>query len=483
MGFFFSSQNLKWFLFFSFFFLYKVAFSQGVKIEMGESEISLNQPFTISIVSNNEKIRTYDNFPDIPGFVKRGTSSSTSTNIINGQVSFSQTTTQNYMPLKEGRFQVKPFTITVNGEPIRSKGITVTVGPPQQVQSNPFNYDPFEDFFGRRDEPKEFVDIKADAFFGLMTNKDEVYVGEGVTATLAFFVAAENRAEMEFYDLGNQLNEILKKMKPNNCWEENFSIEQIEKEPVVINNRSYMQYKMYQGVFFPLSAEDIVFPSIELQMKKYLRSRRMSFFGNDGQEKIETFATKRKVVKVKELPPHPLRDQVAVGNYKLDETISSTSLNTGQAFNYNFKIVGEGNIAGLSEPFVKEDKSFEFYSPNIKQNINRAGNRVTGAKTFSYHGIPNEPGNYDLKNYFSWIYFNPVKKAYDTLSSNLVLDVTGESKTNAAIGSSDLGSFYNQMDIADNTIYERSDSRWMQYLLNAFIIVMIIATLVVLIKK
>jgi hypothetical protein len=108
---------------------------------------------------------------------------------------------------------------------------------------------------------------------------------------------------------------------------------------------------------------------------------------------------------------------------------------------------------------------------------------VTGAKTFSYHGIPNEPGQYDLKNYFSWVYFNPVKKTYDTLISRLVLDITGESKTNAAIGSSDLGSFYNQIDIADNTIHKRSGSKWTEYLLNAFIIVMIIATLVVLIKK
>lgn len=481
MNFFSFHIKIKLVFIISAFFLVYGSFSQGINIELGNPNIGLNEVFTITIVGNNQKISIYNDFPEIPGMVKRDKSRSTSTNIINGQVSFSQTTTQNYMAKRVGKYRLKPFTMEINGKNYKSDGITINVGPPRQVQRNPFDFNPFEDFFNDRNEPLEFVDVKADAFFGLTTNKDEVYVGEGVTVSLAFYVAAQNRAELDFDDIVNQHNEILKKLRPDNCWEENFDLERIEKATVVVNDRVYTQYKIYQGVFYPLSTQNIVFPPIDLRIKKYLRARGSSFF--DVKEKIETFTSKKKIVKVKELPPHPLKEKVAVGNYKLEEQVSSLNLNTGESFNYDFKIVGEGNIAGLAEPEVPETNALAFYSPNVKQNIRRSGNKVTGSKLFSYHGIPNEPGAYPLDKYFSWIFFNPYTEKYDTLQSDLTIAVSGESKLNSSIVSSDLGSFYDQMGQVDDTLRKRDGTKWNEYLLNAFLVIMIVFTLVVIIKK
>ncbi|MFM8834054.1 MAG: hypothetical protein ACKOEV_10565, partial [Cytophagales bacterium] len=48
--------------------------SQNVQILLGPEEIGENQAWTITITVNNERLRSYDNFPDIEGFHKRGTS-------------------------------------------------------------------------------------------------------------------------------------------------------------------------------------------------------------------------------------------------------------------------------------------------------------------------------------------------------------------------------------------------------------------------
>ena len=64
-----------------------------------------------------------------------------------------------------------------------------------------------------------------------------------------------------------------------------------------------------------------------------------SFFGRNRQEDFKTFYSKPTVVKVKELPPHPLRDIVSVGNFKLEEDLSSAQIHTGNSFTYNFKVV------------------------------------------------------------------------------------------------------------------------------------------------
>ena len=356
-----------------------ISFSQ-LRIELGPDEIAENQTFTISVIAEGDRIKSYDDFPDIKGLNKRGTSSSSSTQIINGRVSSSHSITMAYAPQQQGIFILKPFSMKVNGDILKADGKTIKIGPPVQRQSRDpfrslFDHDPMDDFFGNKQEP-EFVEVKEDAFLALTPNKNEVYIGEGVTADLSFFVSDENRAILQFYDLGRQLSEILKDIRPSNCWEENFNIENINGETVTINGKRYTQYKIYEATFFPFNNEDIEFPSVDLAMIKYKVAKNPSFFGTNRQEDYKTFASRKKTVKVKELPPHPLRDLVAVGNYKLNEQLSTDQVETGQSFKYDFTVYGAGNISSIEKPMVPEDKNFDFYSPNITQKINRRNRRV-----------------------------------------------------------------------------------------------------------
>ncbi|QSE98491.1 BatD family protein [Fulvivirga lutea] len=461
--------------------------AQEIDVKLGPNEIGENQAWTITITVSNERLQSYDDFPDIEGFQKRGTSSSSSTQIINGQISSSQSITMTYVPQRQGQVNVPAFTMTVNGKKISSPGTTVKVGAPVQRQRSRdpfrslFDRDPFDDFGGRGET--EFIDIDEDAFLALTTNKKEIYVGEGVTATLSFFVAESNRAPLQFYELGKQLSGILKDLRPENCWEENFNIENINGESVEINRKRYTQYKIYQGAFYPLNAENINFPQVGLEMIKYKVARNPSFFGQNRQEDFKTFYSKPKTVKVKQLPPHPLKDQVAVGDYHLSEDINQTETETGQSFSYQFGIYGEGNVSAVNKPMIDSDNNFDFYEPNVTQNINRRGGRVTGSKSFSYYGIPKEPGEYKLGDYFQWVFFNPNNGKYDTLKSEKVLSVIGESKKNESIQSNDLGSFYDEIEFADNTLESLDNDDWIQLLANLLILGMLVTSAVIFLKK
>lgn len=462
-----------------------LSFAQEKSIILGPDEISVNEIFTITITVQNEKLNSYGAFPEIPGFIKRGTSSSSSTNFVNGQMSSSQSIVQNYIALGEGSVTIPAFSMKINGETIQSPGKTVKVGPaaPQAQQGNdPFDYDPFEDFFGRRG-PQEYVNVEDDAFFSLTTSKDVVYQGEGFTVTLAFYVAEANRAQLQFYEVGQQLTDILKKIRPANSWEENFNIESINREPVTINNKRYSQYKIYQATYYPLNLESIKFPSVGLKLVKFKEAKNPTFFGRNRKEDFKTFYTQAKTVKVKELPPHPLKNQVFVGNYELSESINTEELKTGESFTLKFTVKGTGNISAIEEPEVKRDKNFDFYDPNVQQNIVRASNRVRGSKSFSYYGIPKEPGTYDLKNYFNWIYFNPSIEKYDTLSSSIIVNVSGESKRNEYISSNHPGGFYDQIAMEDNALSSRHKPDLMKIFANAFILIMLVLTGLVVFKK
>jgi BatD DUF11 like domain len=436
-------------------------------------EIGENQGWTISVNVTNEQLKTYTKFPEIEGLRQRGTSTQSQTSIVNGQVSSAQSVIMTYIPTRQGIITIPPFSMKINDQVTNSPGKKIKVGPPIQAQQrDPFGRDPFGDFFGGRDEP-EFVDVKEEALLTLSTSKDEVYVGEGLTATLSFLVADNNRAPMQFFELGRQLSEILKKLKPSNCWEENFNIENIEGEPININGKGYTQYRIYQAAFYPLNSEPIVFPSVGLEMIKFKVAKNPSFFGQNRQEDFKTFNSKPKTVRVKELPPHPLQGSVAVGNYQLDEKISTQHPKTGQSIGYEFNIFGEGNISSVERPEIPKDNNFDFYEPNVQQNISRENGRVSGTKSFKYFLVPKEPGNFEMGKYFQWVFFSPTKKQYDTLRSKLALTVDGESQRNQAIQSTDFGSFYDRIDITDNDLRSASHTNWMKIGMNLFILLML----------
>ncbi|PWL31055.1 BatD family protein [Roseivirga spongicola] len=470
----------------SIFCLSRAAFAQEISVQLGPNEVGMNEFFTITVTVNNAAIKNYTDFPNIDGFAKRGTSSSSKTNIVNGEISSSQSITQRYMPLEEGTYTLEPFSLEVNGTEVSSQGKTIKVTPPvERRQNNRRRYDPFDDLFGRNrnNTESEFMDVKEDAFLALTTDKDEVYVGEGFTTTFAFYVADANRAPLQFHEAGKQLSTILKDLRPENCWEENFSIENIYGERVELNGKNYTRYKIYQATYYPLNLEPVVFPSVPFEMIKYRVAKSPSFFGRDRQEDFKTFNTREKTVKVKALPPHPLKDKVAVGQFELDEKISTNSVETGESFSYEFNIYGEGNISGIPDPSIPDTKEMDIYPPNVAQDINRGAGRVTGSKRYSYFGIPNEPGEYDLKDYFSWIFFNPETENYDTLKSEVKLMVTGESKENVSISSTDLGSFYDNIDIASNELQSLDKSNATQIIANLLIAALLGAAAFMFIRK
>ncbi len=459
--------------------------AQNTKIILGPDKIALNQAFTITVEVQNNRIRSIDNFPEIPGLNRIGQSTSSSTNIINGKYSTTQSIIQNYAPTQEGVIVLLPFTITVNDQPVKSPGKRITIGPPiqQQKRYNPFSYDPFEEFFGKR-QPQEFIDIKGDAFLALSIDKEEVFVGEGFTVTLGLYNSVSKPDDLGWpEDISEQIAEIKKKITPTNCWEENFKITNLNRESVVINDMRYFHFKLFQATFFPLNNEAISFPSIPLNMIKYKVAKNPSFFGKTRQADTKVFTTGSKTVNIKELPPHPLKDQVPVGKYFLSEEISGKELKTGQSFTYQFNVQGEGNISAINNPTINKSINFDFYSPNILQNINRSNNKVRGSKKFNYYAIPSEPGEFEIGDIISLVYFDPYEELYDTLRSNIKVTVSGESKKNVSISSNDLGSFYNMIDIEDNKLESINKQGMVKLIANILILVMLGLTIFFIFKK
>lgn len=456
-------------------FFFPNVYGQGIVIELGPDEVAVNETFTITLTVSDEKIKSYHQFPEIPGFQKQGISQSSSMNVINGQMSSTHSIIQYYRPLKQGKYRLDPFTMTVNEIEVSSSGKTITVTGPSQAQRGRTR-DPFDNFFGGRNEETEYVEIEDDAFFSLTVDKEEIYVGEGLNVSLAFYMSEDNQAPFNFHEPGKQLEDIVKKIKPTNAWEENFNITNIQPERIQIKGKSWTRYKVYESTFYPFSEGTIHIPSIPWEMIKYKVAKNPSFFGSNRVEDFKTFYSAEKTIEVKPLPPHPLKNEVSVGIYNLREHLDREEVATGEGFSFTFRITGEGNINAIKAPRKIGEQNLSLFDPNERQQINKGRGKVTGYKEYNYFITVNEPGEVDLGDSFAWIYFDPARETYDTLRPQSVINVVGENKINQAISSSRLGGIYDLIEVEDNNLVNQR----FKYYFSAFINILLVGAVILL---
>ena len=420
--------------------------AQKIQVRLGKSQIALNEYFTITLSIQDGNIHDSGNFPVIPGFTKAGTSTSTAMRSFNGKVSNEHSITQNYQPSKQGSFQLPPFSITADGKNIRSQGTTIKVGPTldRSQAQNPFEFNPFEE--NEFDKNRDLPQAEADAFFSVQADKTEVWAGQGLTITISFFVSDENQAELNFYEVGSQLSGFTKKIKPSNCWEENFGIEEIQQHRVKINGKGFTEYRIFQSALFPQSPGIWEIPSLKLDMVQTSGG-----FFRQGKQEIKSFASRPLSIRVKDLPEHPMKGKVSVGDFRLEEKPLKAEAVIRQGIAYDFEILGEGNISYIQPPAEVKTSLIDIYPPNSRQLIQRAGGRVTGSKLFSYLLVPKELGDVSAGKSLSWIFFNTRTSRYDTLLPAAVFRVKNSSKAAKSGSAQNEDSFFSLLEKVDDS--------------------------------
>lgn len=424
--------NILIFFWFLLCFSTKAQQNSDVSLIIGEKNISLEDPFVVTVVLKflGESPNPEYKFPELANFSKRGVSKSIARSFVSGQPVATCTITQNYAAKKEGIFKVPAFKVNINGTDLKQEAIVVKVSKAtttskKETNNNEStkstdNQEDFTDFIEGNSPELANLNTKEDAFLSLSSSKSTPYVGEGFTVTLAFYVAKSNTAEIEFHQNDTQIPIITKKIKPENCWEESFGITELQESQVSINGKQYTQYKLYQSTFYPLNDKKIVFPSVSLRLLKFIPEKN----GNKKSTYV-SFQTNAFYVKAKELPPHPLKNEVSVGEFTWREALNKHKVITGKSVEYSLQIMGDGYNVKL--PQIQNDSIFDFFPPEVDAINTPQNNKIISTKSFTFQIIPKRAGNFALDKYFQWVYFNTKTEKYDTLKSVLKLEVSGQS--------------------------------------------------------
>lgn len=449
-------------------------------IELSTNDFFIERPFAISLILPNSNSRPEIIFPTIPGLSKRAALTSTTTNEINGKEVITQIITQTYIALKPGSYPLAPFALSWNGIVVRSPGTVLTVRP-SATKPTALTASAAALALAGKMRPKLVLTASSPA----------VYTNEGVLLKLSFLVAENYPYELRFDALERQLTSIIRQVRPVNAWEESAGISELKPRTLTIGGQTVREYNLYQATFFPLNAQPILIPSVNLtvqQLKPLVTATQST-----TQTEQLMFSSQPVRIAVRPLPLRASTDPVLVGRYHLAETLERTALSVGQSVRYDIRLEGEGNISAIQPPTLIDSKDFEVFPPDIQQTINRTGGLVTGQKTFRYFLVPKRNGAFALGNTFQWVYFDPTTARYDTLRSQLTVRVGGmpaliPAKTTALAQSNALGkaapaSIYTGIELMDSTRQPLNIPVLVRAMANVLIVVLILALVFIFFKK
>ena len=404
--------------------LLSIALATANDIEFTASapaNVSVGERFRITFHVNDQP--TDFSAPDFEGFrVLSGPSqsSSTSMQVINGQMTRTVSVSYTYVleATNEGRFNIDPASVRIDGQPHRSNSITINVSaattPPPPASPDPAQQDPQASV--------------QDLFVRATASTLNPYQGEQVIITYEILTR-----------VGISQYSIDKLPSYRGFWSENLTQPgQPQTRTQVINGETYRLAEIRRVALFAQRSGEITVEPLEVDMVINLPGdrRRQSpfddFFGGSpfGQRTVrQTVKSNTLTFNVKPLPVQnrPAAFTGMVGtDFNVTANISATELNPNDAVNLRVSISGNGNLRMLEKPNFNFPANLEVFDPNIADNIRNTVSGVTGSRSFDFLMIPRTGGEFVIPP-FSFVYFDPSRNLYISRNTQeFVLQVEGD---------------------------------------------------------
>ncbi len=387
-----------------------------------KNEVSLGEQFRIVYELNADGSRFSG--PDFEGLrVITGpmTSSSSSIQIINGQMSrtYSQTYTYVVVATREGEIDLKPATVFVDGKKISSNPIKIKVQPASSASAAPSQQR------GSQQQTDEAGLTEKDLFLRAIVDKTSPLLGEQVIITYRLYT----RVPISSISV-NKLSSF------PGFWVKNLIEEgaPLQQSTQIIDGEEYVVADIRKMALFPQRSGKITIEPMELEGIAQLRiqsDRRRprdpfeSFFNdpffNRNIRNVERVLVSNPVeIEVKALPfaGRPQDFGGAVGQFSLQANIDRNALKTNEALNVSYTISGKGNIELIEMPRPAFPPDFEVYEPKVTGQANATSSGVSGTRKIEFLAIPRSPGEFIIPA-VNFSYFDPAKNKYVELASEL----------------------------------------------------------------
>jgi len=403
---------MKKILFILLFFIYlaNVSLAQKLTAQASKNKVAVGESFQISFSLNtsgsNFKAPALNEFD-----VYSGPSQSTSMSFVNGAMSQSISLSYIIAAKKEGKINIGPASINMNGTIIQSNSMTIEAF---KAGSSNAQHQGNNNHSNQNSGAAAAENISENIFVKTIISKTKAYLGEQITVTHKIYTLYQLRGfkDIKFPDY-------------TGFWAQDIaSNAQIQVVNENVNGVNYQVGELKHTYLFAQRSGKIEIEPMKIECVVRKQSNKKSndifeqFFGGGFED--ATFAVKSKAVTIEILPLPELNKPAgfsgAVGNYTFKTQLSKDNIKTNDAINLIVTLTGRGNIKLVEPSKMDFPEDFETYDPKIKENVVAGPNGVSGSKTFDYLIIPRHEGDYKI-NPLNFSYFDTEKKQYVILPS------------------------------------------------------------------
>ncbi len=330
---------------------------------------------------------TFENFK-----VVAGPSTSSSTMIMNGQMSQSMSWSYSLLAVQVGKFTIGPAKVAAGRKQLSTKPLTIEVV------------------------------------------KSKVNPGSGITATGRENVLLVASLDSTSYYPGQQIILQYKLLFNQNVQSVNVLSEDDYADFFVQNFGNFNRQSTMENIkgvhytsrvmkavalFAHQSGTYTIDPMIMDVGLEAPFSEQRGFFSMRSMD-VAKAASAPLTVHILPLPPGaPPTFSGAVGKYSIKGSSGQTNITTDDAFTITVEITGDGDGKRWDPPAPVVDGDFEIYDPRIvTDNMTDDQDHITHHRTIEYQMIPREPGQF--KVVIPLIYFNPRTLKYETASTDTI---------------------------------------------------------------
>lgn len=404
-----------------------MASAVSFKASLSHSVVEVGQRFKITFTVNSGGGNfTPPSFSDFQ--LLSGPNQSSSTQIINGQMSRSFAISYVLQATKEGKFEIGSAVIDIDGDQLTTEPLSIEVVASSSGSTNAQNQRQ-QARKSQGDELSDYVYIQA------FVDKRSAYVGEKLTATFKLYakiglssINLENLPALTGF-WSHDLHSVY---------------DQIQLSTEYINGEVYQVAVLKQTLLYPQRSGELTIDPLAMKALVQVRSRSSrslfeSMFGSYENKEV-ILASKPIKVDIKPLPKYKGKGEFsgAVGNFKVNFTTNKTNLKANEALDLKVEISGEGNLPLIGAPQLNFPPDLEVYDPETENKFKNSIGGSSGKKIFNYLVIPRHSGNFILKPY-ELTYFDIHSQSYKTLvTDSIVINVDkGEEEANVVYNSID----------------------------------------------
>ena len=392
-------------------FITGIAYGQEVKFEASApSVVATGEQFRLSYTLNQEgtnlKVPTLEGFELLMG---PSVSQSSSFSFVNGKSTQSKSYTYTYLleGTKEGKFQIAPASVTVDGKQYQSNALTIEV-----VKGNANSNASSGRNSGQPIQPDATASVNEENLFVKVdVSKKSLYLGESLVATIKVYTKVDlsNFGRSKFPTFDGFLAEEIP------------TPQRIELVRETYNGQIYNVGVIRKVLLFPQHTGEIVIEPFELEciVRQRLAGGGHSFFDDFFGNYRDVRAMRRSkpvTVTVKELPQNgkPAGFSGTVGNITMSTSLSADTVSANDAITYKVTFSGQGNLKLLQAPVMDFPLDFEAYDPKESRNVNTSENGMAGTVSFEYVLIPRYSGDYKIPA-IRYSYYDTKSNTYKTI--------------------------------------------------------------------